>query len=66
MIEGTKIDVYSIHLNCRSLSSDFDVFHNLLCELHNNGLSFDIIEVREVVFADRDPNASFFLDITLL
>jgi hypothetical protein len=54
IIEGTTIALSSFHLNCRSLSSNWDAFHNLLCDLHNKDFSFDIIGVSEVFRADRD------------
>ena len=65
MIEGTKITWSSFHLNCRSLSSNWDAFYNLLCDLHNKEFSFGVIGVSEVFRADRDP-ASFSLAITIL
>ena len=55
MIEGTKIALSSFHLNCRSLSSNWDAFYNLVCDLHNKEFSFDVIGVSEVFRVDRDP-----------
>jgi len=43
MIEGSKIALSSFHLNRRSLSSNWDAFYNILCDLHNKEFSFDII-----------------------
>ena len=42
------------HLNCRSLSSNWESFTDLLCELHSDKFTFDIIGVSEVFECDRD------------
>ena len=42
------------HLNCRSLSKNWDSFHDLLCELHDAHFSFDFIGISEVFKCDRD------------
>jgi len=51
MIEGTMIALSRFHLNCRSLSSNWDAFYNLLCDLHNKEF---IIGVSEIFRANRD------------
>ena len=33
------------HLNCRVLSSNWDAFHELLCDLHGTKFSFDFIGI---------------------
>ena len=55
IVEGKNVSLSSFHLNCRSLSSNWDAFHHLLCDLHNKNFSFDLIGVSEVFRADRDP-----------
>ncbi len=42
------------HLNCRSLSANWESFNNLLCELHGDKFSFDFIGVTEVFECSRD------------
>ncbi len=42
------------HLNCRSLSSNWDSFKSLLCELQCNNFSFDYIGISEIFSCDRD------------
>ena len=54
VINGQTISLSSFHLNCRSLSSNWDAFLNLMCELQNSEFSFDIIGLSEVFCADRD------------
>ncbi len=36
------------HLNCRGLSANWESFHNLLCTLHGDSFSFDIIGISEI------------------
>jgi hypothetical protein len=42
------------HLNCRSLSSNWEAFTDLLCELHSDNFTFNIIGISEVFECDRD------------
>ena len=42
------------HLNCRSLSSNWDAFKDLLCDVHCNDFSFDFIGISEIFKCDRD------------
>ena len=42
------------HLNCRSLSSNWDSFKTLLCELHGDNFNFDFIGVSEIFDCSRD------------
>jgi len=42
------------HLNCRSLSSNWGSFYDLLCELHDTKFSFDFIGISEVFKCDKD------------
>ncbi len=37
-----------LHLNCRSLSSNWESFKSLICELHGDTFSFDYIGISEV------------------
>jgi len=55
MIECTKIALSSFHLNCRSSSSNWDAFYNILCDLDNKEFSFDVIGVSEVFRVNRNP-----------
>ena len=55
IIAGKNISLSSFHLKCRSLSSNWDAFHHLLCDLHNNTFTFDLTGVSEFFRADRDP-----------
>jgi hypothetical protein len=51
--EIRKLTSY-FHLNCRSLSSNWDSFRDLLCELHGDSFSFDFIGISEVFNCDKD------------
>ena len=42
------------HLHCRSLSSNWENFYELLCDLHSENFSFDIIGISEVFECKRD------------
>ncbi len=42
------------HLNCRGLSSNWEVFHELLCNLHSDSFDFDFIGVSEAYRCDQD------------
>ena len=42
------------HLNCRSLSSNWECFHDLLCDLHNEQFSFDFIGISEIFNCEKD------------
>ena len=42
------------HLNCRGLSSNWEKFHDLLCQIHSDDFSFDYIGISEVFRCDRD------------
>lgn len=42
------------HLNCRSLSANWESFHELVCELHRDTFCFDVIGISEVFKCDRD------------
>ncbi len=46
------------HLNCRSLSSNWESFKSLICELHCNTFSFDYIGISEVFSCERDARLS--------
>ena len=43
------------HLNCRSLSSNWECFHDLLCDLHNEKFSFAFIGISEIFNCEKDP-----------
>jgi hypothetical protein len=42
------------HLNCRGLSSNWDKFYNLVCDIHTDNFSFDYIGISEVFRCDRE------------
>jgi hypothetical protein len=42
------------HLNCRGLSSNWESFRDLLCDIHGGQFSFDIIGINEVFHCDND------------
>ena len=42
------------HINCRSLSANWESFRELLCDLHGNTHSFDYIGISEVFSIERD------------
>lgn len=46
------------HLNCRGLSSSWDSFYELLCNIHNEQFSFDIIGISEVFHCANDSRIS--------
>ena len=35
------------HLNCRGLSSNWTSFHELICDMHGDAFSFELIEISE-------------------
>ena len=43
------------HLNCRSLSANWESFYDLLCNLQSDQFQFDFIGMSEVFRCDRDP-----------
>jgi hypothetical protein len=50
----TLNSVSYFHLNCRSLSSNWESFYDLICDLHDENFSFDYIGVSEVFKCDKD------------
>ena len=42
------------HLNCRGLSSNWESFKDLLCNLQGDNFCFDCLGVREVFECERD------------
>ena len=42
------------HINCRGLSSNWESFRSLLCDMHGEKFSFDVIGVTEVYRCDFD------------
>ena len=50
----TQNSVSYFHLNCRSLSSNWESFYDLICDLHDENFSFDYIGVSEVFKCDKD------------
>ena len=46
------------HLNCRSLSSNWESFKELLLQLHSDTFSFDFLGVSEAFNCDRDGRLS--------
>lgn len=53
-VDGYTKSLSYFHLNCRSLSANWDSFHDLLCEVHNTNFSFDFIGVSEVFRTEND------------
>ena len=43
-----------LHLNCRGLSSNWESFQELLCDLHTETFAFDLIGLSEVFNCDND------------
>ena len=46
------------HLNCRGLSSNWDAFKSLLCDLHGDKFNFDIIGLSEIFRTNGDMRLS--------
>ncbi len=42
------------HINCRSLSSNWEAFRELLCEMHGEDFAFDFIGMSEVFGKYKD------------
>ena len=56
---GESHDSFSyFQLNCRGLSSNWDAFHDLICDLHGTNFSFDFIGISELFQCDKDPRIS--------
>ena len=55
---GNKHTQSYVHLNCRGLSSNWEKFQDLLCNLHSYEFSFDYIGISEVFRCDRDQRIS--------
>jgi len=53
-VTGFQCNTSYFHLNCRSLSSNWDSFQNLLCEMHGDNFKFDIIGISEIFDCSRD------------
>ena len=53
------------HLNCRGLSSTWDKFYNLICDIHTDNFSFDYIGISEVFRCDRDQRIDLPVTMTL-
>jgi len=47
------------HLNCRGLATNWDSFHNLICDLHGESFAFDIIGISEIFKCQGDMRLSF-------
>ena len=52
-LESLKNTTY-FHLNCRGLSSNWDAFNNLLCELYGDKCAFDFIGISEIFKTEGD------------
>jgi len=50
----TRNSVSYVHLNCRSISSNWESFYDLICSLHYEYVSFDCMDVNEVFNCDKD------------
>lgn len=46
------------HLNCRGLSANWNSFRELICDLHGNSFSFDLIGISEAFRCDQDARLS--------
>ena len=46
------------HLNCHGLSSNWTSFHELLCGMHGDAFSFDLIGISEAFRCDLDSRLS--------
>ena len=46
------------HLNCRGLSSNWTSFRELLCDLHGDSFSFDLIGISEAFRCELDSRLS--------
>ena len=55
---GNKHTQSYIHLNCRGLSSNWEKFQDLLCDMHSDEFSFDYIGISEVFRCDLDQRIS--------
>ena len=54
-MESVSRDTTSaFHLNCRSLSANWEAFQNLICDLHTDKFEFDYIGISEVFDCKRD------------
>jgi hypothetical protein len=46
------------HLNCRGLSANWESFRNLICTLHGDSFSFDLIGISEIYRCSHDTRLS--------
>jgi len=46
------------HLNCRGLSANWESFRNLICSLHGDSFSFDLIGISEIYKCSEDSRLS--------
>jgi hypothetical protein len=46
------------HLNCRGLSANWESFRNLICTLHGDSFSFDLIGISEIYRCSHDSRLS--------
>ena len=46
------------HLNCRGLSANWESFRDLICNLHGNSFSFDLIGISEIHKCSHDSRLS--------
>ena len=56
---GTCKSASCFHLNCRSLSYNWNYFHDMSCQLRGASFSFDIIGISEVFNCDKDQRLAF-------
>ena len=54
MLVGRCLPPTCFHINCRGLSSNWESFRSLLCDMHGEKFSFDVIGVTEVYRCDFD------------
>ena len=54
MLDSLKSHTSFFHLNCRGLSSNWDSFKDLICNLHTDKFAFDFIGMSELFRIDGD------------
>ena len=57
--EHSKGDSSYFHLNCRGISSNWDSFHTLLCELHGDSFAFDFLGISDLYRCSFDMRISY-------
>ena len=55
--KNKQIQLY-MHINCRGLSSNWEHFHSMLCDIHSEEFTFDYIGISEVFNCTNDRRIS--------